>query len=210
MNNNSDIARLLDGLDVSRETIRKLEIYEHQLLQWQRIKNLVAPSTLEHLWSRHFEDSIQLLRFAPNARNWLDLGSGAGFPGLVIAAALSHRTDGVFTLVESDHRKCAFLRETARAMEVTVNVVHARIEDVVQDLRVAEIVTARALTALPKLLHLAMPQLEKGAIGYFLKGQDVEAELTEDPIFSILQLEFLPCLTNSGGKIVRVNAGESS
>lgn len=197
------LAATLAELDVSRETLAKLELYEAEIKKWQRIKNLVAPSTLDDIWGRHFEDSLQLLKHAAWAQTWLDLGSGAGFPGLVIAIALSHKTGVSVKLVESDHRKCAFLREIARATGAPAEVIAKRIEDAVPAFPKVDVVTARALTALPRLLQLAWPQLEKGAVGYFLKGQDVELELTQDPIFSMLELEFLPSSTSSGARIVQ-------
>src|SRR6476469_8687725 len=120
------------AFDVSRETLDRLAIYEALLRQWQKAINLVAPSTLDAVWHRHFGDSAQIVRLAPHARSWTDLGSGAGFPGLVVAILLADREQqsspsprgggepayvksapGI-TLIESDSRKCAFLREVAR------------------------------------------------------------------------------------------------
>jgi 16S rRNA (guanine527-N7)-methyltransferase len=190
--------------NVSRETITKLEIYEDLLKRWQKVKNLIAPSTLGQLWERHFADSAQLLKLAPDARIWADLGSGAGFPGLVLAILMREHEGRVVHLVESDHRKCAFLREAARETGALAVVHNERIESVADRLQDIEIVTARALTALPSLLQLSLPILEKGATGLFLKGQDVASELTEDPIFSMLNLKFLPSVTSPTGRIVHV------
>ncbi|WP_348534818.1 16S rRNA (guanine(527)-N(7))-methyltransferase RsmG [Hyphomicrobium sp. D-2] len=121
-----DFARLFD---VSRETIDKLLTYEALLRQWQRTINLVAPSTLDQVWSRHFADSAQLFRFAPeNATNWLDLGSGAGFPGMVLAIMLAKRPGAQVTMVESDTRKAAFLREVGRRCSAAVDIRAERIE----------------------------------------------------------------------------------
>lgn len=187
---------------VSRETIADLKIYERELRRWQKIKNLVAPSTLEHLWTRHFSDSAQLLALKPDARRWADLGSGAGFPGLITATLLKNVPGASVHLIESDHRKCAFLRETARALGAPAIIHNARAEEVVFDLQDVEIVTARALAPLRDLLELAMPLLEKGAEGLFLKGQDVASELTDDAIFSRVTLEFFPSITSEAARIV--------
>lgn len=193
-----------DIVDVSRETIDRLVVYEQLLHRWQKVKNLVAPSTLSTIWSRHFCDSAQLLQHAPNALQWVDLGSGAGFPGMVLAIALAAVPNARVTLVESDHRKCAFLREVARATSAPAIIINSRIEDVHADLGDVDVVTARALTAMPELLRLAAPMIEKGALGLFLKGQDVAAELTDAPIFSNFTLELLPSLTQPDANIVRV------
>ena len=189
--------------NVSRETIARLEIYADLLQRWQKVKNLVAPSTLPQLWERHFRDSIQIQPLAPDAKVWADFGSGAGFPGLVIAIQLADVTGAEVHLVESDHRKCAFLREVARATQAPAVIHNDRIENVAGNLRNVEAVTARALTSLPKLLNLAAPLLQKGALGLFLKGQDVASELTDDPIFSSVTLEFLPSHTDPQARIVR-------
>jgi 16S rRNA (guanine527-N7)-methyltransferase len=190
--------------DVSRETIELLSDYEGRLLRWQKVKNLVAPSTLSSTWLRHFTDSAQLLRFAPNAATWTDLGAGAGFPGMVIAILLRDTLGASVVLIDSDHRKCAFLREVARATGAPVVVVNDRIENVIDDLPRTDVVTARALTGMPQLLELALPLFKKGAIGLFSKGQDVDAELTEASIFSKCDLELLPSLTQRDARIVRV------
>ena len=189
--------------NVSRETLEKLEIYETLLIRWQTVKNLVGPSTLPNLWTRHFADSAQLASLARESLVWADLGSGAGFPGLVIAILLADNPGATVHLIESDHRKCAFLREVARATGAPAKIHNARIEAVLTDFTGIQIVTARALTALPGLLELSAPLLEKGAQGLFLKGQDVASELTDAPIFSSVDLEFLSSNTDAGARIVR-------
>ena len=121
-----DFAR---AFGVSRETLERLETYEALLKQWQKTINLVAPSTLSDIWHRHFADSAQLLALAPpGAERWLDLGSGAGFPGLVLAILLAERGHGRVTLIESDTRKAAFLGEVARRVGVAVDILGTRIE----------------------------------------------------------------------------------
>lgn len=187
---------------VSRETLDRLEIYAGTLRKWQAAINLVSRDSLGDLWRRHFLDSAQLLPLLPrNARVLIDLGSGAGFPGLVLAVL------GVpeVHLVESDSRKCAFLRETARLLGVVVQVHNQRIEEIPP--MAADVVTARALASLADLLDLAERFLAPHSICVFLKGRGVDEELTEarerwnmtamrqpsasDPSGTILRLEHL-------------------
>jgi 16S rRNA (guanine527-N7)-methyltransferase len=158
---------------VSRETLDRLETYLDLLKRWQRTINLVGASTLADPWRRHILDSGQLWRFwPPGARVLVDLGSGAGLPGLVLAILGAP----VVHLIESDRRKASFLREAARACGAVVTVHAARIEDVPP--LAADVITARALAPLPELLALAEPHLRPGTIGLFLKGRQAETELT--------------------------------
>ena len=160
--------------NVSRETLERLDTYAERLIKWNRAINLVAKPTLDSLWTRHFLDSAQVLDHAPaTAKTWIDLGSGAGFPGLVVAVL---RLDIAVTLVESDRRKSVFLSETARACGLTVTVLTERAENIEQK---ADIVSARALAPLADLLALSQPLLTPGGTALFLKGENVENELTE-------------------------------
>lgn len=160
-------------LDVSRETLDRLQIYLELLQMWQRRINLVGPATLADPWRRHIVDSGQLMRWWPTgARILVDLGSGAGLPGLILAVLgvpLTH-------LIESDRRKAAFLREAARACGATVTVHAARIDEV-PPLR-ADVVTARALAPLTSLLTLTETHLQPGTTCLFLKGRNLVSELT--------------------------------
>ena len=168
---------LLGGL--SSDVVRRLRIYADLLVRWQATINLVAPSTLPDLWSRHIADSLQVQAAAPEARRWIDLGSGGGFPGLVSAILLADVPGGSVHLVESDKRKVAFLRTVSRETGVSA-IVHAeRIEAFVptHDARV-DAVSARALAPLDKLVAYAEKFLLAGAIGVFPKGKQVDAELT--------------------------------
>lgn len=176
-----DAARAAVEAAVSRETFRRLGLIVELLRKWQKTINLVAPATLSEVWSRHIADSLQLINHvAADSTRWVDLGSGGGFPGLVVAAALSERPGADVHLVESDTRKSAFLREVARVAELPVTVHAQRIEQVAQMLAPGtEVVSARALAPLPKLLELAEPFLAAGALGVFPKGRDAERELTE-------------------------------
>ena len=193
---------------VSRETEQKLQGIVDNLVRWQKIKNLVGPSTLDEVWLRHIADSLQIAAAAPDAKVWADFGSGAGFPGLVIAATLVGLPDARVYLVESNDRKCAFLRETARLLGLPVTVHAERIEDVANRLPPVDIVTARALAPLADLLEMTEPILAKGAVALFPKGQDLANELTEAAkCWKIKALE-LPSLTDPKARILRVEKAE--
>lgn len=163
---------------VSRETLGRLAIYAEDLVKWQRQINLVSDSTLPTIWSRHFVDSAQLAPHAGRADNWLDLGSGAGFPGLVIAILLSEKPNFSMTLVESNGKKCAFLRNVAHRTGVGVRVVQKRLESLdYADIGPVDIVSARALATVDGLLAFGEPWLSRGAKGLFLKGAGLNDEL---------------------------------
>lgn len=205
----SDRREALALTPVSRETEDRLAIIVALLRKWQATINLVAPSTLPHVWRRHVADSLQLVPLAAAARRWVDLGSGAGFPGLVVAAALAEDPAADITLVESDTRKAAFLREAARIAELPVTVLPNRIEQVVAAIAPGvEIVSARALAPLPRLLDLAAPLLAQGATGLFLKGQDVDNELTESSKSWILDVDIERSRTEPQGRVVIIRRAE--
>ena len=160
---------------VSRETLARLKAYADILVDWNSRHNLVAKSTLPDLWRRHFWDSAQLAPLIPQgARTLADLGSGAGFPGLVLAAMLP---DLAVTLHEATTKKCAFLRLAAERMGITVTVQNARLEGL--PLSQFDVVTARALAPLPQLLDYAQNFVGPNSVCLFLKGQNVVAELTQ-------------------------------
>ena len=207
----ADRARALALVPVSRETAARLDRFVALLLQWQERINLIAPSTQSALWTRHIADSLQLIALAPQARVWADLGSGAGFPGLAIACALAGVEGARVHLVESNSKKAAFLRAAVHAAGAPA-VVHAvRIEDFVEKPSEAiEVVTARALAPLARLLELAYPLLTTGAVGLFPKGQDVEAELTEATKCWNIQASLNPSLTDPRAGIVVVPGLESN
>src|ERR1700716_3519097 len=176
----SDKAAALTLTPVSRETEARLDRYVDLLLQWQAKTNLVAPSTLPTLWTRHIADSLQLLTLAPDAKIWVDLGSGGGFPGIVLACALAEVSGGMVHLVERNAKKAAFLREALRITGASGTVHLADIEDSVDRITgPVDCVTARAVAPLHQLIGFAEPLVGRGAKALFLKGQDVEAELTE-------------------------------
>lgn len=195
----------LFGSTVSRETWERLEQFVDLLLRWQRSTNLVAASTIPRAWTRHIADSLQLLTLAPDARRWVDLGAGAGLPGLVIACALSGTPDAEVHLVESVQKKAAFLRGAVTELSLPA-IVHAqRIEDFATATTESfEVVTARALAPLDRLIGYAIPLLKRGAVGLFPKGQDVEAELTQAAKSWTIRADLVPSKTDPAGRIVRV------
>jgi 16S rRNA (guanine527-N7)-methyltransferase len=176
----SDRQAALTLTPVSRETEARLDRFVALLLEWQVKTNLVAASTLPQLWSRHISDSLQLLDLAPAAKSWVDLGSGGGFPGMVLACALADRVDASVHLIERNAKKAAFLREAVRVTGAPGLVYLGDIGEIVDRITgPVDCVTARAVAPLNHLLSLAEPLVRKGAKALFLKGQDVEAELTE-------------------------------
>ena len=203
----ADRARALALTPVSRETADRLERFVALLLDWQQRINLIASSTEPTIWTRHIADSLQLLALAPLARTWVDFGSGAGFPGLVIACALANTPGARVHLVESSTKKAAFLREAVRTIDVPADVHALRISDFVARAPVGiEIVTARALAPLTGLLAAAYPLLKTGALGLFPKGQYVDAELTEAARCWSIEATVVPSRTDPAGRIVCVNA----
>jgi len=165
------------GISVPRETIARLETHERLLTEWSERMNLVGPREIELFWSRHALDSAQVIQFAPEAKRWIDLGSGAGFPGLIVAAFLADRLDTAVHLVESTGKKAAFLRAVAGEAGLPVKVFNQRIEDFGAGEGPYDVVTARALAPLNRLIPYAKPILDRGAQGLFHKGADLDAEL---------------------------------
>jgi len=195
----------LFGPTVSRETWERLEQLVDMLVSWQRSRNLVASSTIPRLWTRHVADSLQLLAITPDARRWLDLGSGGGFPGLVIACALAGQQTAEVHLVESVQKKAAFLRAATSELSLPAIVHATRIEDFVRTSPGRlDVVTARALAPLDRLIGYAIQLLKRGAVGLFPKGQDVEAELTQASKSWTIEADLVPSKTDPRGRIVRV------
>jgi 16S rRNA (guanine527-N7)-methyltransferase len=188
-----DRARALALVPVSRETEARLDIFVETLLRWQSKINLIAPSTLPELWTRHVADSLQLLDLAP------------GFPGIPIACALAGQTGARVHLVESNGKKAAFLRAAVKATAVPAFVHHLRIEKFGETCAEAvQVVTARALAPLKTLCVQAFPFVAKGAIALFPKGQDVEAELTDAAKYWSIDAETVTSRTSPDGCIVLV------
>lgn len=190
--------------DVPRETGARLEALAELVRTWSRVKNLVAASTLDDIWGRHIADSWQVADAAPDAIQWLDLGSGAGFPGLVIAIRLATIPGALVQLVESDQRKAAFLRAAIRALSLPA-VVHAqRIEIVLPTIVCVDAVSARAVAPLTQLLRWTVPLIERGAVGVFPKGRGYADELHAVGIAKGVTLSVRPSLTDPEARLVIV------
>lgn len=191
---------------VSAETEARLNRYLDLLVEWQAKTNLVAPSTLPYLWTRHVADSLQLLTLAPSAKVWADLGSGGGFPGVVLACALAETPGTMVHLVERNAKKAAFLREAIRVTGAHGTVHLADIGDIVDRIgsRV-DCVTARALAPLHQLIGYAEPLVKQGAKALFLKGQDVESELTEATKYWNIEPRLHSSRTGGHGWIVELD-----
>jgi 16S rRNA (guanine527-N7)-methyltransferase len=202
----ADKAEALALTPARPETVARLDRYVGLLLEWQAKTNLVAPSTLPNLWTRHVSDSLQLLGLAPSAKIWLDLGSGGGFPGVVLACALAETPGANVHLVERNTKKAAFLREAVRITSAAATVHLAGIGDIVDRIggRV-DCVTARALAPLHQLVGFAEPFASNGAKALFLKGQDVEAELTEATKYWNIQPRLHSSRTGGNGWIVELD-----
>lgn len=187
--------------NVSRETLARLERYADLLEKWNRRINLVGRGTIDDLWRRHMLDSAQLLPLIPDSTGSLaDLGSGAGFPGLVLAICGVKNVH----LIESDRKKCAFLREVARETGAPVTIHNRRIEET-ESFQV-DIVTSRALAPLPKLLDMAALFAKKHSILLFLKGRHVDRELTDATKEWNMQADQIPSRTDPEGTILRLEA----
>jgi 16S rRNA (guanine527-N7)-methyltransferase len=189
---------------VSRETLARLDVYADLLRKWQKRINLVAPATLDALWQRHFLDSLQVLDASPIREGlWLDLGSGGGFPGLVCAIAALETDPALrFELVDSDTRKCVFLREVARHTGLSVTVHTSRIEALPP--RNASVISARALAPLSQLLPLALRHLAPGGICLFQKGAGHGEELESLPEGWQMEVDILPSVTSADSVILRI------
>lgn len=202
-------------LELPQETIARLEAHRRLLAQWAPRINLIGPRELEDYWRRHALDCGQLAALAPEARRWIDIGSGAGFPGLVIACVLADRAPPAgparVTLVESNPKKTAFLREAIRETGAPAQVIEAPIERVVADAGALEaenweIVTARAFAPLWRIIKAAKPILDRGATGLFLKGADFQAEIQAAAEQELVgAVAALDSASDPSGRILRID-----
>ena len=204
-----DAAAFAAAFHVKPESIQKLKTYADLLARWQKAVNLVAPATLGEVWHRHFADSAQLAALIPvDAQRVVDIGSGGGFPALVLAVVLAERPGGgaKVTLVESDQRKAAFLREVARTLGLAVEIIAARIENPETQLKVgtAEVVTARAFAPLERLFALALPILGPGSLLVLPKGRTAETEIADARRAFVFDAELVQSRTEPDARIVLV------
>jgi 16S rRNA (guanine527-N7)-methyltransferase len=181
--------------------VADLDTYRRMLAEKNEVMNLVGPATLPDFWNRHAWDSAQLLKLAPDALTWADLGAGAGLPGIVLAVLGKSRPGFHVHLVESMAKRCRFLSEVVETLDLPATVHNERAENL--DLAV-DSVTARACAPLVRLLGYARPYLAKGATAWFLKGQDVASELEEATKSWNFEAEIVPSLSDVRGRIVRV------
>jgi 16S rRNA (guanine527-N7)-methyltransferase len=205
MSRNADRAAALALTPVSRETVERLQVYVDLLDRWRTVVNLVSKASFESVWTRHVADSAQLLPLAPQARVWVDMGSGAGFPGMVIAIQLTAVEGARVHLIESDQRKSAFLREAARATGAPVTVHNHRIEDAASEIASSvDAITARALAPLPRLIAFATLWLDNGAIGVFPRGRRSEFDNCVFPNSASYDFSFAENIVDRDARILVV------
>jgi 16S rRNA (guanine527-N7)-methyltransferase len=196
-----DLAESLRALGVSDEALDAGERLRAMLEEANAHMNLVGASTLADFWRRHFFDSAQLLALAPTARRWADLGSGAGFPGVVLAILLKDAPGTEVHLVESMLKKCRFLSDVVRELDLPAHVHNQRAEDLPLSV---DVVTARACAPLTRLLGFARPSLRRDARGLFLKGADVDTELAEARKSWRFTVAVHPSLSDPRGRILEI------
>jgi 16S rRNA (guanine527-N7)-methyltransferase len=195
-------------VSVSRETEDRLALFVELLDRWRHKTNLISNSTFPSIWTRHIADSAQLLALAPAAKRWVDMGSGAGFPGLVIAIQLAAIPGAIVHCIESDGRKCAFLREAARATGAAAHIHPVRVEAIEpESLGPVDAVTARAFAPLPMTLKLARPWIERGAIAVFPRGESAKDQMAALPETTANAIETLQSIVDPKAAILRIRRG---
>lgn len=196
--------RALDTFPELRDIAPELDVYENLLRHWQARINLVGASTIPELWWRHFANSAQVLECGAGSTVWTDLGSGAGFPGMVIALLQRKSVGGEMHLIESDQRKAAFLREVSRETGAGVAVHCGRVESVLSTLK-PDYITSRAMASMRFLFESTRGHVENGAVDVFLKGRDVVAELTQASIPCNFTVSIAPSRVDPDGRLVRIS-----
>jgi len=190
---------------VSRETEDRLAAFVDLIARWRKTTNLISESTFAAVWTRHIADCAQLIALAPAAKRWIDMGSGAGFPGLVIAIQLTGVPDAVVHCIESDQRKCAFLREAVRATGAVATIRPERVEAIEpSSLEAVDAVTARAFAPLSPTLKLARPWMERGAVGVFPRGESAKEQLAALSQASAYEIEAHQSVVDTKATILRV------
>jgi 16S rRNA (guanine527-N7)-methyltransferase len=189
--------------NASAEQIADLEAFRQRLVEANAVMNLVGPDSLPDFWNRHVWDSAQLLDLAPEAKTWADLGAGAGFPGLVLSIMLKGREGAHVWLIDSLAKRCRFLREVVDALSLPATVIVGRAE--AQSVT-CDIVTARAVAPMEKLLGYAQPYFQRGAQGLFLKGERAESELIEARKSWHFEAELAPSQSDVRGRIVTIRS----
>ncbi|OUD09694.1 16S rRNA (guanine(527)-N(7))-methyltransferase RsmG [Marivivens niveibacter] len=195
---------MIEGLDVSRETLDKLKHFESLVIKWTSKINLIAKGTVDDVWDRHILDSVQIWETAPeNWLHWVDIGSGGGFPAIPIACIASEKVrDGRFTLIESDQRKGAFLRTAARELDLNVKVISDRIEKA--DPQNADVLSARALASLTDLLGFAERHLSPAGICLFQKGKNANQEISDAKTDWVFDYNSTPSITDPEASLISI------
>jgi 16S rRNA (guanine527-N7)-methyltransferase len=196
-----DAAEVAKRLGATKAQVADLARFQEMLADWNQRLNLVSPGSLVNFWPRHVFDSAQLLDLAPDAPAWVDIGAGAGFPGLVLAILLKDRADARVHLVESLAKKCRFLAAVVEQLNLPAEVHNARAEDLSI---AADVVTARAVAPLERLLGYARPYLSRGAVGLFLKGQNADAEVAVARQRWRFNVTAIPSRSDPAGSILKV------
>ena len=207
----SDRARALSLVPVAPDIEARLAVYVELLGRWRKITNLISEASFVEVWTRHIADSAQLLALASQARRWVDLGSGAGFPGMVIAIQLAGIAGARVHCLESDQRKCAFLREVARATGAPAEIHAARIESIDPgSLAPVDAVTARAFAPLPHVIELARVWIAQGAVGVFPRGRSAEAQLEAVPAAQDLTIDLVASKLDPAAAILKVRSASKA
>lgn len=205
MGRSGSVSAFQNSFDVSRETMDLLDRYVELIVKWNKSINLVSKTTISDIWDRHIADSAQLFSLVDiyNIEKWLDVGSGGGLPGIVIAILAKEKIkEAKVVLVESDSRKCAFLRTVTRDLGLNVEVIEDRIE-AISPVK-ADVVSARAFAGLDKLMELSSRHGKADAVCLFLKGQTHNAELTLAQESWNIEVESLQSMTDSSARILKI------
>ena len=195
---------MIQGLDVSRETLEKLKSFEDLVVKWTAKINLIAKGTVSDVWDRHIVDSVQIWDQAPqNWSHWVDIGSGGGFPAIPIACIASEKKpESRFTLIESDQRKGAFLRTAARELDLNVKVISERIEKA--EPQSADVISARALASMTDLLGFAERRLVADGTCLFQKGKTAEQEIFDARQHWVFDYKSTPSITDPEASLISI------
>jgi 16S rRNA (guanine527-N7)-methyltransferase len=197
-----DAAGFQAATGATEAELADLDVYRRLLIDGNEVMNLVGPDSLPDFWNRHALDSAQLLDHAPDARTWADLGAGAGLPGIVLAVLMKDR-GGHVHLIDSLQKRCRFLKSVVDALDLPATVVWSRAED--HAVKV-DVVTARAVAPLTKLLGYAQPYHQKGAVGLYLKGEKAMDEVAEARQVWHFDGELFPSRSDARGRVVSVRS----
>ena len=195
--------RMCKELNVSRETIDSFERFVEFLTKWQKVQNLISNNTLQEVWDRHIADSMQTLLFRPDARVWMDLGSGGGLPGIVLAILLKTNSESHVHMIESNQRKVAFLRTVIRELSLKATVHSGRVENIIFDWNIRpDAISARGFAPFCLICDLCEPLISKGSVGVFHKGKDFMEEFDKASLNWSLDLIQETSMINKEGVMI--------